>query len=249
MSPWRLEVLRLWRTRRLVVLASAYLVLGLGIPVAYHYLPALLATTGTRLLALVAFHPTPAEALTGFGQNAAELGTLAVVAVAASGFAVDARSALAAFYRTKARSPFTLLLPRYAVTCVAAALCYGIGSLAAWYETAALIGHPATRTLAEGPGLGAVWICFCATVVALWASLVRTVPATVGASLATLLAIAFVASLADLSSWSPTTIALGVALVAKGHPAVVPWRALALTGGATVTLLGVALWRLPTRKG
>jgi ABC-2 type transport system permease protein len=247
MSPWRLEVARLWRTRRLVVLAGAYLILGLGIPVLTNYLPSIVAHSNTGGLKLVVPRQTPVDALVGFGQNAGQLGTLAVIVVAAAGLALDARPALAAFYRTRARSGSRLLLPRYVTTAAAAAVCFGLGTLAAWYETSVLIGPLNAGTLAGGFGIETAWICFCVSVVALWAAVVRGVSAIAGLSLASLLALVFLSGIPDLSSWSPTGLATSVAELAGPHHSGAPWHALGVTAAATVVLLATATRRLSTR--
>jgi len=248
MSPWRLEVVRLWRTRRLVVLAGAYVILGLGIPVLTYYLPSIVAHSKTGGLKLVVPRQTPVDALVGFGRNAGQLGTLAVIVVAAAGLALDARPALAAFYRTRARSGSRLLLPRYVTTAAAAVICFGLGILAACYETSVLIGPLNAATLAGGFGIETGWICFCVSIVALWAAVVRAVSSIAGLSLASLLALVFLAGIPGLSSWSPTVLASSVAdLAGPHHHSGAPWHALGVTVGATVVLLATATWRLSTR--
>jgi ABC-2 type transport system permease protein len=188
MSPWRLEVLRLWRTRRLIALAAPFVLLGLGLPILTHDLPEL-AKHSSGGVRVIAPPPTPVDALRGFGQNAAQLGTLVIVVVAAATLAIDARPALAAFYRSRARRASILVLPRYVTVCLAATLSLGFGVLCVWYETDALIGPLRPGALAAGFGLEAFWVWFCVAVVALWASLARGVPAAVGATLASLLAL------------------------------------------------------------
>ena len=88
MTVWRLEIARLWRTRRLVALLGVFLVLGFGEPVLTYYLPQLVngETNGIKIVIPPA---TPAQALKGFSQNAAQLGILVVVIVAAASVALD----------------------------------------------------------------------------------------------------------------------------------------------------------------
>jgi len=246
-SLWRLELLRLWRTRRLVVLSGAYVILGLGIPVLTHYLPAIVAHSDAGGLKLVVPRQTPADALVAFGRNAGELGTLALVAVAVASLTLDARPALAAFYRSRTRSGSRLLLPRYVMTAAAAVACFGLGILSTWYETSVLIGPLDPATLAAGFGIEIVWICFCVSVVALWAAVVRGVSAVAGFSLATLLALVFLSGLPDFASWSPTVLASSVAVLAGPHPASAPWHALGVALGSTALLLAAATWRLSIR--
>jgi len=175
------------------VLSGAYVILGLGIPILIYYLPSIVAHSDAGGLKLVVPRQTPVDALVAFGRNAGQLGTLAVIVVAAAGLALDARPALAAFYRSRTRSGSRLLLPRYVMTAAAAAVCFGLGILSTSYETSVLIGPLDPATLAAGFGIEIAWICFCVSVVALWVAVVRTVSAVVGLSLASLLALVFLA--------------------------------------------------------
>jgi len=229
------------------VLSGAYVILGLGIPVLIYYLPSIVAHSDAGGLKLVVPRQTPVDALVAFGRNAGQLGTLAVIVVAAAGLALDARPALAAFYRSRTRSGSRLLLPRYVMTAAAAAVCFGLRILSTWYETSVLIGPLDPATLAAGFGIEIAWICFCVSVVALWVAVVRTVSAVVGLSLASLLALVFLAGFPGLSSWSPTVLASSVAELAGPHPASAPWHALAVTLGATALLLAAATWQLSRR--
>ncbi|HYZ52963.1 MAG TPA: hypothetical protein VE733_05565 [Streptosporangiaceae bacterium] len=246
MSPWRLEALRLWRTRRLAALAAVYVILGLGIPVLTYELPQLLKHTsgGVRVIAPP---PTPVSSLTGFASNAAQLGTLVLVVVAAASLAIDARPALAAFYRSRTRRPSRLLLPRTAVLALAGAACVAAGTGCCWYETDVLIGPLSVAALSGGFGLEILWVCFCVAVVAVWAGLVRSVLAVAGAALATLLVLAFISSIHPVAPWLPTKLAASLASLAGPHPPGAPWRALAITAVATAGLLAAAGFRVQHR--
>ncbi len=246
MNRWRLEALRLWRTRRLVALAAPFVLLGLGIPILTHNLPELAkhASGGVRVIAPL---PTPADALAGFGANAAQLGTLVIVVVAAASLTIDARPALAAFYRSRVGRPSLLVLPRYVAVSLSATLALGLGVLCAWYETDALIGPLRPGALVAGYGLEVLWVCFCVSIVAAWASIVRGVPAVAGASLASLLGLVFLSSIHALSSWSPSALAASVADLVRPRNLGVTWHALAVTTAGTVVLVTLSAWRLARR--
>jgi len=246
MSPWRLEALRLWRTRRLVALIAPFVLLGLGIPILTHHLPEL-AKHAAGDVRVIAPPPTPADAIAGFAANAAQLGTVVIVVVAAASLTIDARPGLAAFYRSRVRRPSILVVPRYLAVALAATFALGLGVLCAWYETSVLIGPLRPGPLAAGYGLEVLWVYFCMGVVAAWASVARGVPAVAGASLASLLALVFLSGIHALSSWSPSALAASVAnLVRPGHPGV-PWHALATTAPGAVVLVTIAAWRLARR--
>jgi ABC-2 type transport system permease protein len=248
MSPWKLEALRLWRTRRLVALAGAFAILGLGIPILTYELPSLIKN-GTGGIQVTVPRQTPLDSLVSFGSNAAQLGTLVLVLVAAASLALDARPALAAFYCSRAVRPYALLPPRYAMVATAGVASFALGIGCAWYETDLLLGSLDPVALVAGFGLESLWVCFCVAVVALWASIARSVLAVVGTSLASLLALAFLSDIHPLHTWLPSALGASVAdLVGPHHPGV-PWAAVAISAAATVALVGTAVTRLSRRPG
>jgi ABC-2 type transport system permease protein len=247
MNPWRLELLRVWRTRRLVALAAIFLILGLGIPVLTAHLPELAKNAG-RGVRIIAPKPKPADAIAGFAGNAAQLGTLVVVVVAAACLSLDARPALAAFYRTRVHRPTMLLLPRYVTVTAASLATLALGTLGAWYETTVLLGSVPFGPLVVGLGLEAIWLCFVTSVVAAWTSAIRGVLGVVGCSIGLLLALALLGNLPAASSWVPTRLAASAADPLR-HDVRDVWHAVVLSVVATVAGVGVAVQRLGAREG
>jgi ABC-2 type transport system permease protein len=246
MGPWRLELLRLWRTRRLVALAATFLILGLGIPILTYYLPELVKN-GTNGVKIIAPRQTPADAIAGFASNAAQLGTLVVAIVTASSVAVDAHPVIAAFYRTRIRRPSRLLLPRYVTVTTAAIAAFALGTVAAWYETEALLGHVAATALAGGFALEALWFCFVTSIVALFTTTTRSVLAAVAASIAALLALSLLHNVDALSTWLPTRLSGSAADLVR-HQAAGLWHAALMSGLATAGALALAVHLLGRRE-
>ena len=235
MNPWHLEVLRLWRTRRVVALFGAFLIIGFGEPVLTYFLPQLVKG-GTEGVKIILPPATPFEAMKSFSQQSAQLGTLVVVIVAAACIAVDANPALAIFYRTRIHHPAMLLLPRSTATAVAAMLALLLGTGAAWYETRLLIGYVSPGALAAGCALEMLWVAFTVAVVTGWSAIVRSVLAVVGGSVATLLALALLDSIGALASWLPSSLTSGIPDLLAGNVGV-HWQGVGVTVAATVGLL------------
>jgi ABC-2 type transport system permease protein len=244
LSPWRLEFLRLWRTRRLIALAVAFGAVGLGIPILDHYLPQILKHATSGGVRVTVPPPTAAQSLKDVANNLSSLGTLVLVVVAAASLAIDARPPLATFYRTRTRDPLTLFVPRYAAVTIAGVLALGFAVLAAWYETAVLIGQPRPVALAGGFALESIWVCFAVATVAAWASLTPGVLAITGASLASLLSLALLANIPTISTWSPTALAASMGDLANTRHATAPWHAVIIAVPTTTTLLALAASRL-----
>jgi len=246
MGPWRLELARLWRTRRAVALLATFLLLGLGIPVLTYYLPDLVRHAGNGVQ-IIAPKQTPTDAIEGFASNAAQLGTLVVAIITASSVAIDARPVIAAFYRTRVQTPAFLLLPRYLTVTAASVAALALGTLGAWYETEILLGHVGAGALLGGLALQGLWICFATSTVTLATTTTRTVAGAVGASLAALLALALLGNVAPTSSWVPTRLSGSTADLLRHHTTGV-WHAILVTALATLASLAVAIDRLRKRE-
>ncbi len=246
MGPWRLEVLRVWRTRRVIALAATFLILGLGVPVLTFYLPELVKNAGNGVR-IIAPKPRPADAIAGFASNVAQLGTLVVVVVAAANLSIDAHPALAAFYRTRVHRPTLLVLPRYLIVTAASVATLALGTFGAWYETTVLLGSVPFAALMVGLALEALWFCFVTSIVAVFTSAIRGVLGVVGGSIALLLALALVGGLPAASSWLPTSLGASAADLVQ-HPAGDVWHAVVVSAAATVAALSLAVNRLSKRE-
>jgi ABC-2 type transport system permease protein len=214
MSLWRLEWLRLVRTRRLIALIGVYLFFGFTGPVSARYLGTILHRVGTRGVHLEIPPATPTDGIAAFVSNASQIGLLVVVLVAASALAVDARREMSVFLRTRVTGSATLVLPAYTITVVAGGVCYALGALAAWYETAVLIGGVSPARMLVGIGYGLLFLAFAVAVVALVAALARGVLATVGFTLVILLGLAVLSGLGIAARYLPTALASALATLA-----------------------------------
>jgi ABC-2 type transport system permease protein len=246
MGPWRLELLRLWRTRRIVGLAGAFLLLGLGIPVLTYYLPDLIKNAGNGVQITMP-KQTAADSLAGFASNIGQLGTLVVVVVAAGSLAVDANPVLATFYRTRIHRSTRLVLPRYVVVTVAGVAALVLGTLGAWYETWVLFGPVSAVDLMAGLAIQALWFCFVTAVVAVVASTMRGVLGVVGVSIGLLLGLGLLGNLPGVSSWLPTRLAgSGADFVHDATDGI--WQATIVTVMATVAAVVLATYRQGQRR-
>jgi ABC-2 type transport system permease protein len=167
-----------------------------------------------------------------------------VVLVAAAALAFDAQRESAAFLRTRVRSIWQLLLPTVAVNVLAAVGAFALGALAAWYETAVLLGGlPAAGTLA-GIAYVAVYLAFAVALTALAAALLRGV---VGTALAALLLLGLVESLGILADWLPSHLVGSLHALAGGGDLGEYLPAAAVTLALGAAAVAAATWRLGHR--
>jgi len=134
------------------------------------------------------------------------------------------------------------------VPAVAAVLAYALGLLAAWYETALLLGPLPAGPMMAGLLCQAIYLVFVVTVVAAAASLARSTLATVGVALATLILLSIAGTVAAVHDWLPSTLAgapaalLSTAVVSDFIPA------FAVAAAASVILTTFAVRRLGHRE-
>jgi ABC-2 type transport system permease protein len=251
MGLWRLEWLRLVRTPRAVSLGAVFLATGLIEPVITKYESALLAHVAKGTVVSLP-KPTPAQALSSYVSEATVVGLIVLVAVAASTYNFDARPGLSAFFRTRVPSMWRLVTPRFAASAALGALGYLLGTLAAWYETRLLIGSLPAGGLLAGMLCGMVYLAFAVAVTALAASLTKTTVASVGITLAILLAaLPLLGDVHAISSWVPTALVGAPADLVASPPAdtlahFVPALGVSVVAGALA--LAAAVLRLQARE-
>jgi ABC-2 type transport system permease protein len=248
MNLWRLEWLRLVRTPRALALGAVFLFFGLLEPVITRYQNQIFrqASNGVR----ITFPPaTPAAGIRSYVSELGGIGLIVVVVIAAGAFTFDAHHGVATFLRTRVASIWQLVTPRFAVNAAAAAIAYLLGTLAAWYETDLLIGPLPLAGMLGGILCGAVYLAFAVAITALAASVVRSTLATVGITLAVLLALPIAGTLRAIDNWLPTTLATApVDLLNGTHQLAHYLPTFAATVAVSAAALATAVLRLRTRE-
>jgi len=243
MNLWRLEWLRLVRTHRLLVLMGVYLFFGLTGPLTARYLSAILGRLGTDGIRVEFPPPTPADGVDQFVGNATQIGLLVVVLVAGSALAFDSRREMAVFLRTRVRRVRDIVVPAYVVNASAAVAALVVGSLAAWYETAVLLGALPPARMLLGIALGSLFLAFAVALTAFVAAAVRGTVATAGITLGFLLGIGILGGLGELGRWVPTTLLSAMTGLVRGaNPAdYLPAAAVTLLAGTAALVAASAL--------
>lgn len=241
MTLWRLEWLRLVRTKRWLALFGVFAFFGLLGPLTARYISDIVSFAGGDLEgATIEFPPpVPSDGMVQYTSNAMQIGTLVAVVIAAGALAFDAIPEMGAFLRTRVPDVRRILLPRLVVTTVAVLAAFAVGAGLAWYETWALIGAPDTASVLIGSGYGALFLVFVVALVAAVAGRAASVLGTVMASIVVLLVLPILGVSDAIGRWLPTHLggALGALPAGTGEasdylPAVV----------VTVAMTGLLLW-------
>lgn len=245
MTLWNLEVLRLWRTQRWLILLAVFVSFGVLGPLTARYLPDLLASLGEDAAGSL----PPMTALDGVTQyigNAAQIGMLAVVFVAAAALAFDAKPEMAVFLRTRT-SVRDIVIPRYVVSVAASVVTFAVGMVLAYVLTGILLDWLDAAAVTVGAILFGLYLAFAVAVVALVASLIRSVPGVAMLSVGVLIALALVGLVPQIAPWLPSELVGATDVLIRGGEFDF-WRAVVMTVALSVALLVISIRRLAQRE-
>jgi ABC-2 type transport system permease protein len=219
MNSWRLEWLRLTRTPHALALAAVYVIFGLGEPVLTKYLNKIINHAGgAQKLRISIPPPIPSDGISAYIGQVSTIGLIVVVVIAAGAFGFDAKQGLATFFRTRVRSIWQLIIPRFTVNAAAAIAAYLLGLLAAWYETNLLIGSLPVAAMFEGMLCAACFLAFAVALSAVAASIVKNTLGAVGLTVVVLLALPIAALAHSIQNWLPSALVTApVTLIGGTH--------------------------------
>lgn len=203
MTLWRLEWMRLTRSRRLVALVGVYVFFGLVGPLTARYLGEILERFGGDVQ-VVFPDPVPADGIAQYMSNVTQIGVLVAIAVAAGALVLDALPEMSIFLRTRVRPVGRILTPRLVVVGAAVAFAYVLGLGVAWYETAVLLGGLPVGGMLLGLALQVVYLAFAIAVVAAIGARSSSVLGTVGLSVVALLVLPLVGVVETIGKWLPS---------------------------------------------
>ena len=146
MSLWRLEWIRLFRTKRWIALLGVYVFFGLVGPLTARYISEILESFGGDVQVVIP-DPVAADGIASYISNAAQIGLLVAVGVAAAALVFDSKPQMGIFLRSRVKSVAAIIAPRYLVATAAIAAAFTVGSIAALYEST---GNRRTQPVGAG---------------------------------------------------------------------------------------------------
>lgn len=240
MTLWRLEWLRLVRTRRLAALAGIYVLFGFLGPLTARYLPEIIDRFGGDITVVVP-DPVPADGISQYVGNASQVALLVAVGIAAAATTLHALPQMAVFLRTRVPNGARLVVPRLVVAGTAVVGAYLLGAAAAWYETAVLLGPLPAGGMLAGLGYGAAYLVFAVAVVAAAGALLRSTLATAGVSVLVLIAMPLVGLVEPIGSLLPSHLVGALVNLARGGTAADYLPALGITVAGSAALVAGAI--------
>jgi ABC-2 type transport system permease protein len=204
LSPWRVEWLRVWRTKRLVGLLFVYAFFGFADPLLARYMAKIIGSaTNSSQIRITVAEPVPADGMVGYMGSAMQIGLLVGLAMLVSACAIDASYPLAIFYRTRRRDLWTLLVPRVTVSLATMTFGFALGMAAAWYETAVLIGTPSFAGTMRLLAAGFCYQLAFGGVAFLLTAILRSVGTTTAIAIVLVLVSSVLTTWPSVARWSP----------------------------------------------
>ncbi|MDX1644809.1 MAG: hypothetical protein R3244_10680 [Thermoanaerobaculia bacterium] len=237
MTLWRLEWLRLVRTRRLVALVGIYVFFGIVGPFTARYLGEIVEHFGGEV-EITFPDPVPMDGIAQYVGNVTQIGLLVAVAVAAGALVLDARPEMSIFLRTRVHPARRIIPPRYVVASLAVGSAYTLGLAFAWYETAVLLGGLPVGGMVAGLAFHLVYLAFAVAVVAAIGARTTSVVATVGMAVVALLLLPLVGIVEAIGRWLPSHL-VGAQLDLLGEQAAAEYLP---ATAVTILLVAVLVW-------
>ncbi|MDJ0664158.1 MAG: hypothetical protein QNJ75_06330 [Acidimicrobiia bacterium] len=237
MNLWKLEWVRLVRTKRIVGLLSVYVFFGFLGPLSVRYMEQILENFGGGVQITVP-EPMPADGIAAYVGNAAQIGLLVTVGIAAAALAFDAKPQMGIFLRTRVASVREIITPRYVVVTAAVVGAFVLGSVTALYESVVLMGSLSVVDWALGTLLGSLYLAFAVAVVAAVAARARSVLVTVMIVVGVLLLLPIIGIAPAIGEWLPSYLVGAVDGMVRG----VAIGEYARATSATLALTAASLW-------
>jgi ABC-2 type transport system permease protein len=248
MSLWRLEWLRLTRTRRLVALVATYVLFGLTGPVLARYMSTILERVGSDVV-VIAPEPSPLQGLATYGSNVNQIGLLVYVLVVSSAVALDAQREMAVFLRTRVPRYSRLLLPKFVLSVAAGSVAFLAGTAAAWAGTVALLGTvDATGVVLSGL-LVVLYLAFVAAVASALGARLDSVLTTAVGTIVVALGVSLLGTIGSIGDWLPSHLLGALTTLPFGGDAVRFVPSTSVTIVATIALLAAACHWGQSREG
>ena len=245
MTLWHLEWLRLFRTRKWMILAGVYGFFGVLGPLTARYLEQIMRAIGGGVEVNLP-QMTAADGITQYVGNAQQLGLLAVAFVAAGALAFDSNVEMSIFLRTRARVP-AIFTPRFVVNALAAVAAFTFGAVLAYVGTGLLLAWLPLDDVVVGVLLHAVYLVFVVAVIGFLASVFRGVLPVALTTLGAMILIAVLAIIEPLAAWLPSELVGALDILIRGG-GFDYWRSLLVTVAVIPVLVWATLTRLSSRE-
>ncbi|HEX5825601.1 MAG TPA: ABC transporter permease [Candidatus Limnocylindrales bacterium] len=212
------EILEQWRTFRLPVVATVFLLVGLSSPLLARFTPEILKAVAGDQIPIVLPPPTAADAVDQLAKNLGQFGGLIAVLLAMGAVATEKERGTAAMILSKPVGRAGFLLAKLVAIGLTLGIATAIASVGAWFYTLVLFEPLPVAGVATAAALQWLTLMAWATITFLGSTLTRSSLAAAGLGIVAFIVVGILGVLPNVGRFLPTglgaparAIALGVA--------------------------------------
>jgi ABC-2 type transport system permease protein len=216
----RKELLEQWRTMRLPLVATVFLLVGLSSPLLARFTPEILRAVGGDQFQIVLPTPTAADAYDQLAKNLGQFGAIVAVLLAMGSVATEKERGTAALILTKPASRSAFLLAKVVAIGTTLGISTGIAAAGAWFYTLILF-----EPLPLGGFVAALvlqWLALVAyaAITFLGSTLTRSALAAAGLGVAAFIVLGILGIVPAIGRYLPTGLGTPARALAIGQPGV-----------------------------
>ena len=234
----RKELLEQWRTARLPLVATVFLLVGLSSPLLARFTPEILKAVGGDQFSIVLPAPTAADAFDQLAKNLGQFGALIAVLLAMGSVATEKERGTAALILTKPAGRSAFLAAKLIAIALTLAIATAIAAAGAWFYTFVLFEPLPIAGFAAAMVLQWLAMLSYAAITFLGSTLTRSALAAAGLGVAAIIILAIVGILPAIGRYLPTGLAAPSRALALGQAGA---DVLAPTIASVVLIVGLFL--------
>jgi ABC-2 type transport system permease protein len=211
----RKELVEQWRTARLPVVATVFLLVGLSSPLLARFTPEILKAVGGDQFQIVLPTPTAADAYDQLAKNLGQFGALIAILLAMGSVATEKERGTAALILTKPASRAAFLIAKIVAIAATLGVSTAIAAVGAWFYTFVLFEPLPVAGFVAATILQWLALMSYATITFVGSTLTRSALAAAGLGVAALIVLGVASIVPAIGRYLPSGLgppARGLAL-------------------------------------
>jgi len=213
----RKELLEQWRTARLPLVATVFLLVGLSSPLLARFTPEILKAVGGNQFSIVLPTPTAADAYDQLAKNLGQFGALIAVLLAMGSVATEKERGTAALILVKPVSRAAFLVTKLVAIAVTLGIATAIAAAGAWFYTLVLFEPLPLAGFIAAMLLQWLALVAYAAITFLGSTLTRSALAAAGIGVAAFIVLGILSILPTIGSYLPTGLGTPARALALGQ--------------------------------
>lgn len=216
----RKELLEQWRTTRLPIVATVFLLIGLSSPLLARFTPEILEAVGGDQFQIVLPTPTASDAYDQVAKNIGQFGVLIAVLLAMGSVATEKERGTAALLLTKPVGRGAFLGAKLVAIAATLGISTAIAGLGGWFYTLVLFEPPSITGWAAAMVLQWLALVAFAAITFVGSTLTRSAMAAAGLGVAAFIVLGIVSVVPTIGPYLPTGLGAPARALALGQPGV-----------------------------